>query len=144
MPLPALSTPANSVTPLSYGTRCRSCAADRSSLPWDGEDEVVVLAPNGQVARSQLCEEEGERRLLVEALDVPSMGYLVLDLLEGAMPEEIPPSVTDVATVKARVLENILVRVEIDELGGVVSYFDKQTGRELIAPNAVGNLFQLG
>ena len=112
------------------------------SLPWEGADDVVVLAPNGQPARTQLIEEAGERRLLAEVLDVPSMGYLIFDLLEGAMPEEVIPAVTDAATANARVLENDLVRVEIDERGGVASFFDKQAGRELIAGDAVGNLFQ--
>lgn len=112
------------------------------SLPWEGADDVVVLAPNGQPARTQLTEEAGERRLLAEVLDVPSMGYLVVDLLEGDMPEEVTPAVTDEATAYGRVLENELVCVELDEMGGVVSFYDKQVGRELIADGTVGNRFQ--
>ena len=65
------------------------------SLPWQGSQDMVVLSPGGQPSRTQITEEDGERRLLVEILDVPAMGYLTVDLLEGAMPEEVIPAVTD-------------------------------------------------
>jgi len=112
------------------------------SLPWDGEEDMVVLAPNGQPSRTQLTEEDGERRLLVEVLDVPSMGYLTIDLLDGTMPEDMSLAVTDTVTASERTLENDLVYVELNDFGGIVSYYDRQADRELIADGKVGNLFQ--
>ncbi len=87
------------------------------SLPWEGSEDVVVLSPSGHPTRTQITEEDGERRLLVEDARVPSMGYLTVDLLDGAMPEEVTPAVTDEATASERVLENELVRVELDDAG---------------------------
>ena len=69
------------------------------------------------------------QRLLVEAKDIPAMGYSVLDLREGNA-----PSTADVVTATERTLENALVRVAINENGEIVSLFDKQAQREVLAP----------
>jgi alpha-mannosidase len=71
------------------------------------------------------------------------MGYMVYDLREKARVKESALAVTDAAHTDGRVLENDLVRVELNEYGGVVSFYDKQLERELIEPGAVGNLLQL-
>ncbi|MHB9134114.1 MAG: alpha-mannosidase [Armatimonadota bacterium] len=115
------------------------------SLPWHGEDQVIALSPGGHPTRTQITEENGERHLLVEVTDVPSMGYEVFDLLEDEMPAEVTPEVTDEVWVSdgGRVLENGLARIELTETGGVASFYDKVQNRELIPDGAVGNDLQL-
>ncbi|HEY3377020.1 MAG TPA: alpha-mannosidase, partial [Armatimonadota bacterium] len=113
------------------------------SIPWEGSDNVTALAPRGQATRTQFTTADGEPHLLIEVADAPAMGYVTLDLLESDLPEEITPEVTDAVTASGRVLENSLVRVELDDFGAVVSCYDKQQEREIIAPGAVGNRFEV-
>jgi alpha-mannosidase len=113
------------------------------SVPWKGKSDVNAFAPRGQASRTQITEENGERRLLVEVVDVPPMGYIVYDLRERARVKESALAITDVARTDDRVLENELVRVELNACGEVVSYLDKQLDRQIIAPGAAGNRFQL-
>ncbi len=109
------------------------------SLPWTGSGKVIAQAPKGELYRTQLCEEDGRRNLLVEVNDAPSMGYVVYDIRRGRFAKDIGDTVTATPTT----LENGLVRVVLDERGGVVSFYDKGLEREVIAPGATGNLFQL-
>ncbi|OPZ86769.1 MAG: Mannosylglycerate hydrolase [bacterium ADurb.Bin429] len=109
------------------------------SIPWKGSAKVVAQAPKGELYRTQLSEEDGQRRLLVEVTDAPSMGYTVYDIRRGRFAEDIG----DVATATPTALENGLVRVTLDARGGVTSFFDKQAEREIIAPGMAGNLFKL-
>ncbi|HOF87830.1 MAG TPA: glycoside hydrolase family 38 C-terminal domain-containing protein, partial [Armatimonadota bacterium] len=109
------------------------------SIPWKGSAKVVARAPKGELYRTQLSEEDGGRRLLIEVADAPAMGYTVYDIRRGRFAEDIG----DVAAATPTTLENGLVRVTLDARGGVASLYDKQAERELIAPGAVGNLFQL-
>jgi alpha-mannosidase len=108
-----------------------------ASLPWNGPAGTVARAPRGEGYRTQLTEEDGRRTLLVEVADVPAMGYVVYDLRKGRFAEDIG----DVATATDRSLENELVRVELDDRGQLVSFTDKQQGREVLA--GPGNVFQL-
>ena len=113
-----------------------------ASIPWDGDEEVVALTPRNQASRAQVTEEDGARRLLIEMVDVPSMGYVTYDLIEGPMPDEATPLVTDEASAGEYSLENSLVYLELDAQGEVVSFYDKQAERELIAEGVTGNCFQ--
>ncbi|HEX2949582.1 MAG TPA: glycoside hydrolase family 38 C-terminal domain-containing protein, partial [Armatimonadota bacterium] len=134
---------ANLANPILVWNTLSFMRSGKVSLPWDGEGSVVALSPRGQASRTQVVTEQGEQRLLVEVVDVPSVGYVTYDLIAGDMPDEITPAVTDVATAADRVLENDLVRVEFNDFGGVVSYYDKENEREVIADGGIGNLFQL-
>jgi len=112
------------------------------SVPWQGKSDVNAFSPRGQASRTQITEEDGERRLLVEIVDAPPMGYVVYNLRERARLKESALAITDVARTDGRVLENELVRVELNECGEVVSYLDKTQEREIIVPGAAGNRFQ--
>jgi len=112
------------------------------SVPWKGKSDVNAFSPRGQASRTQLTEEHGERRLLVEVLDAPPMGYVIYDLSQRARVKASALAVTDVARTDGRVLENELVRVELNERGEIVSFFDKGQKREIIAPGAAGNRFE--
>lgn len=112
------------------------------SIPWKGAKGAIALSPQEHATRTQLTEEHGERRLLVEVVDVPSMGYAVYDLLPGKMPKNVTPLITDTVSATERVLENSLVRVALNDAGEVVSFYDKQQERELIPAGAIANQFQ--
>jgi len=112
------------------------------SVPWKGKSDVNAFSPRGQASRTQLVQENGQRRLLVEVVDAPPMGYVIYDLRERAKVKASALAITDAARTDGRVLENELVRVELNECGEVVSFFDKQQEREVIAPGTVGNRFQ--
>jgi len=113
------------------------------SVPWKGKSDVNAFAPRGQASRTQLTEENGERRLLVEVVDAPPMGYIVYELRERTRVKESALAITGVARAGERALENELVRVELNERGEIVSYFDKGQERQIIAPGNAGNRFQL-
>lgn len=111
------------------------------SVPWQGKSDVCAFAPRGQASRTQLVHEYGERRLLVEVVDAPPMGYVIYDLRERAKVKASALAITDVARTDGRLLENDLVRVELNGCGEIISFFDKQQQREIIAPGAAGNRF---
>jgi len=113
------------------------------SVPWKGKSDVNAFAPRGQASRTQLTEENGERRLLVEVVDAPPMGYIVYDLRERARVKESALAITGVARADGRVLENELVCVGLNECGEIVSCFDKGQERQIIAPGSAGNRFEL-
>jgi alpha-mannosidase len=106
-------------------------------MPWDGGD-AVALTPKGQGLRTQRVDDG----LLVEVVDAPSMGYVVYDLRD-ALPDGAGMLNSETVTADGRVLENEYVRVELNDLGEVTSFYDKQNEREVIAPGDVGNRFQL-
>ena len=112
------------------------------SVPWMGKSDVNAFAPRGQASRTQLVHEHGERRLLVEVVDAPSMGYVIYDLRERAKVKASALAITDAARTDGHLLENDLVRVELNGYGEISSFFDKQQGREIIAPGTAGNRFQ--
>ncbi|MHB0937310.1 MAG: alpha-mannosidase [Armatimonadota bacterium] len=113
-----------------------------ASVPWKGKSDVNAFSPRGQASRTQLVQENGQRRLLVEVVDAPPMGYVIYDLRERAKVKASALAITDAAHTDCRVLENELVRVELNECGEIASFFDKQQEREIIAPGTVGNRFQ--
>jgi alpha-mannosidase len=79
-------------------------------------------------------DEEG--RAIFE-VTVPACGYQVYDLVP------VDPQAVGGAAAGPRSLENNHLRVEIDEQGLLSSVFDKSAGREVLAPGARGNRFQI-
>jgi alpha-mannosidase len=83
-----------------------------------------------------------ERRNVIDvdgialAVDVPACGYAAYDLAA-------PPVARDAVVVTERSLENAHLRVELDGDGLLVSVFDKDAQREVLAPGARGNVLQL-
>ena len=88
-------------------------------------------------AREELVEVDTDDGAVLVPVSVPACGYVTIDL--DAVPEPAAAAVT----VSERSLENELLRVEWDDDGLLTSIFDKEHGREVLAPGARGNLFQL-
>ena len=122
-----------------------------NSLPWQRTDLVHVdvqlpVAPKGAISvvnaegqpqPAQVLSENSSLntyRLLVEARDVPSLGYQLLRVLPRGKPAE-----TDLR-VDGLTLENALLRVRIDPKSGCMrSLYDKRSKFESIAANGCGN-----
>jgi alpha-mannosidase len=72
----------------------------------------------------------------VGMVSVPALGYAVVNPAGSEVPVA-PVSVTD------RTLENAHLQVTWDDEGLLVSVWDKEAGREVLAPGARGNVLQL-
>jgi alpha-mannosidase len=83
-------------------------------------------------ARDELCEIGND----LVRVQVPACGYAAVDL--DARPDPGLP-----VTVTERSLENDLLRVAWDEDGLLTSVYDTEHDREVLAPGARGNVFQL-
>jgi alpha-mannosidase len=75
--------------------------------------------------------------LLIEAKDVPSLGYKVLHVVPGAK-----PFASDLKA-EGLTLENSILKVTVDkQTGCITSLYDKRTKFEALAPGACGNQLQ--
>jgi alpha-mannosidase len=113
-----------------------------NSLSHPRTELLTVDAPDGLTAavdasgRSGPVQRDLEGRAVIEAT-VPACGYAVYDLVgaQSAAPDRV--------TVDPRSLENEHLRIELDDRGHVSSIFDKAASREVLAPGAPGNRFEL-
>ena len=96
-----------------------------------------VTAAVADVGTAVAVQRDAEGAAVFEAT-VPACGYRVYDLVTGGTRR---PSRRSTAGVRS--LENEHLRVELDDHGLVSSIFDKAAGRQVLAPGAKGNRFQL-
>ena len=87
--------------------------------------------------RRELLEIEVDGATALVPVAVPACGYVTIDA--GAR----PGSPQAVVTVSDRSLENELLRVAWDRDGLLTSVFDKEHDREVLAPGARANVFQI-
>jgi len=117
------------------------------ALPWPREGTIAAVLPSAVQDDDQLLDADGAplatqavldldgiRRTLVAGVSIPAHGYTTLllgngDPLGGAAP----------LRVEERLLENRFTRLTLDERGRFSSWFDKQNGREVLAPGGGGN-----
>ena len=113
---------------------------DPLSLPWSPAlAGKVVEDGEGNVLPVQIVQERGERRLLLQAPDVPSLGYAAYALIDAG-PEATAPAET--MTVTPTLLENEYYRLQLNNQGQLTSIWDKQRQREVLASGARGNVLQ--
>jgi len=118
-------------------------------LAWPRRDLVSLPCPPGSaLAGKQVLDEDGTPlpaqvvregarvRLLLEAPEIPPLGYRTLPLAPG-----MPPTESEL-TVGPRGLENAFYRIALDGRGRIVSLLDKRAGREMLAPGTVANALQ--
>ena len=109
--------------------RCRAATAD-----------VAVLDSHGVVLPSEVLRKDAETNtfhLLVEARDVPSLGYEVLHVVPGKQ------AVRERSEGDGTTLENAALRVVVDpQTGCITSLYDKKTKFETLAAGACGNELQ--
>ncbi len=99
---------------------------------------VVVFNPASR-DREELVEIDAAGGTELVTVAVPACGYSLVDL---AAPTPVAPSAPAVS-VSDRSLENELLRVAWDDDGLLTSVYDKEAEREVLAPGARGNVFQL-
>jgi len=80
---------------------------------------------------------------LVRPTHVPGLGYEVYELSAEAPPYNPLDAVTGQCAAGGGVLENRLLRVEIDGAGQLSRIFDKAAQRDVLAPDAPANQFVL-
>jgi len=101
---------------------------------------VSVLDTSNHVLPSEVVstdEKTHTYKLLVEAKNVPSMGYQVLHVVPGTK-----PFVSDLK-VSGYTLENAALRIVVDPANGcITSIFDKKSNFETLAKGACGNQLQ--
>jgi len=102
------------------------------SVDAPGEVTAVTSAAGG----TDLVQRDDEGRILFEAT-VPACGYQVYDLVTAA------PSASRPMRADPRSLENEYLRVELDDHGLVSSLIDTSAQRQILAPGARGNVFQI-
>jgi alpha-mannosidase len=113
-----------------------------NSLSHPRRELITVEAPEGVtgvVGSSGIIspvQRDAEGRVVFEA-EVPACGFQVY-----ALSDRHPAPITRV-TATADSLENEHLRVELDDQGLLVSIIDKAARREVLAPGARGNRFQL-
>ena len=123
-------------------------------LAWErsGPVEVQVQMPNAAPNGVSVLDAQGHAlpvvelskdpktnsfKLLVEAKNVPSMGYEVLHVVPGEKP------FTSDLKANGLTLENAAVRVTVDKTTGcITSLFDKKSNFETLAQGACGNELQ--
>jgi alpha-mannosidase len=104
-------------------------AAAQTRIAGDGSNIAVFNVTSH--ARKEVVEVGGQPSLV----EAPPCGWAVA----GAAASESSSG----ASVAGRVMENELLRVEWDEHGLLTSVWDKEVGRQVLAPGARGNLLQL-
>ncbi|MGB6131689.1 MAG: glycoside hydrolase family 38 C-terminal domain-containing protein [Acidobacteriaceae bacterium] len=103
-------------------------------------ESVYVLDSHGTVLPSEVVSRDAATstfHLLVQARDVPSLGYEVLRVVPGhrVFPSDLRVSGTT--------LENSYLRVVVDpKTGCITSLYDKKAGFETLAPGSCGNELQ--
>ncbi len=104
------------------------------------EEDVTVLDSHGATLPSAILSKDAKTNtfhLLIEAKDVPSMGYEVLHVIAGqrAFPTDL--------RVNGTTLENGALRVVVDpKTGCVTSLYDKKANFETLVAGSCGNELQ--
>jgi alpha-mannosidase len=109
-------------------------------LPEASAHGVSVLDATNRVLPSEIVSTDSKThtyKLLVEAKDVPSMGYEVLHVVTGTR-----PFVSDLKA-SGMTIENAALRVVVDPSNGcITSLFDKKSNFETLAKAGCGNQLQ--
>ncbi|QNI36700.1 alpha-mannosidase [Edaphobacter albus] len=109
-------------------------------LPSASSNGISLLDEHNKVVPTKVLssdEKTGAYKLLVQADDVPSLGYKVLHAVAGEKPFKSDLKVSGTT------MENDLLRVEVDpKTGCITSLYDKQARFESLAKGACGNQLQ--
>ena len=120
-----------------------------NTLGWPRTDvaEVTVklagkafhaVSPSGEVTPCQVVARNGEEvTLLLLARNLPPMGHAVYHVRAGDASAPTGLSADESG------FENESLRVRLDRSGRIVGLYDKQAAREVLVPDAQGNVLQL-
>ena len=109
-------------------------------MPKASANSVSVVDAQGKALASEILSADDTThsyRLLVEAKNVPSMGYTILHVVPG-----VKPAASDLK-VDGLTMENANLRVAVDaKTGCITSLLDKRSNFESLASGACGNQLQ--
>jgi alpha-mannosidase len=118
-----------------------------NSLGWERSGPVLIEEPAIQRLRAMDAENRPMRvqktrdGWLLWAEKVPPCGYKTFWYDEGTAVATAAPEDEPKAT--SRMLENRYYRIELDEAGEIRRFFDKETGRDVLAEGETGNQIRL-
>jgi alpha-mannosidase len=105
-------------------------------LPWSETLMGKTLSTgDGQLLLSQTVDSGEQKKLLLEAGPVPSLGYRMFPLADLSQLD------TSELTITPSLLENRFYRLTLNEHGQITSLFDKNNQREILT--APGNVLQI-
>jgi alpha-mannosidase len=81
----------------------------------------------------------GVKSVLLEVSDVPALGYQTFAIAS----QEQQNQAASTMTITTEHLENDFYRITLNERGQIVSLFDKQNERDVLAANSRGNVLQV-
>ncbi len=99
------------------------------TVPAGSPAEVRVFGPDGKEVASQTTDRQGDRRTVVFAAQMPSVGFSVYEV----RPSPTPCGIRTGLQVTHDVIENAHYKVTLNAAGDVASIFDKKLGKELLA-----------
>ena len=104
------------------------------------EETLHVLGPRGNEVPHQFITDAdtGKRRLAFAADGLPMVGYAVYRIVQGKGNVDFPT-----VAVTARTLENVHLRLTLDDDGQVTSLIEKGSRQECIDPELHGNVLKL-
>lgn len=117
-----------------------------NTLSWERRDPFIAEAVAGDGALEAIAadgtvspvQRTADGKLLISGAAIPAMGYIDFTI------QKAQKSVDNAEfKVCETLLENALLRVELNERGDITRIYDKELRREVLAPNAVGGELQL-
>ncbi|MBI4786269.1 MAG: alpha-mannosidase [Chloroflexi bacterium] len=123
-----------------------------NSLSWERSD-LIELPWAEELAAGQTIKNQGEKRVLLLAENVPALGHCVIarsalcdEAISNSQAKDCIAlsglAMTDGMTITANQLESRLYSIALDDRGQIVSLFDKTNQRDVLAPGARGNVLQ--
>jgi alpha-mannosidase len=109
-------------------------------LPESSANGVSVMDSQNHILPSEMLSSDAKTntyKLIIEAKDIPSMGYEVLHVAPGTKP------FASELKVNGMTMENAALRVVVDPANGcITSLFDKKSNFETLAKGGCGNQLQ--
>lgn len=107
-------------------------------MPWSPQLEGMMLEGSSSV---QVIEEAGSKKMLLKATGVPSLGYRAFHVVP--LSKSTVESVEKPLYITTDKLENRYYRITLNRHGQIVSLYDKQNKREVLAAGERGNVLQV-
>ncbi|HBN97493.1 MAG TPA: alpha-mannosidase [Firmicutes bacterium] len=120
-----------------------------NSLPWE-RDGFVSLPWTEELAKKCFMNSGGdllptkvvgknEKELLVRVQEIPALGYKAFRMVDGATEDH---SFEDELIVRKDYVENRFYQIKLDQNGHIISWYDKETDRELVPDGAKANVIR--
>ncbi len=107
-------------------------------IPWTQEWENRTIAnAEGEALAAQVVEEDGTRQLLLDAPNVPALGYCVYPVVAHSH------KALKGMLISPDTLETAFYRIELNKQGQITSLYDKTNRRSVLAPGARANVLQV-